>query len=53
MKVKRRETRGLGDDLKFERLVEILQDEVDSSVDPSHVVERFAAVFFAFVSQDL
>jgi hypothetical protein len=53
MKVKRGETRGFGDDLKLERLVEILQDEVDGSVDPLHIGERCANGFFAFVSQDL
>jgi hypothetical protein len=52
MKVKRRETRGPGYDLQLERLVEILQDEVDGPVDPIHIVERLIE-FFSFFSQDL
>ena len=53
MKVKRRETGGLGHHLELERLVEILQDKVDGSVDATHVVERIGSGFFAFVSQEL
>ena len=53
MKVKWREARRFGDDLEFERLIQILQDEVDSSIDAPDVIERFAVRFFSTLSQDL
>ncbi len=34
-------------------LVKILQDEVDGSIHPLDVIERFTSEFFGFVSQDL
>ena len=40
-------------DLKLERLIEILQDAVNGSVDPIDAVVRFGSGFFRFVSQVL
>jgi len=53
MKVKRRETRCFGDDLEFERLIQIPQDEVDRSIDSLDVIEGFTVGFFSTLSQDL
>ena len=53
MKVKRRVKSGFGDNLKSERLIEIVQDEVDRTIDAINVVEGFSVRFLLIVSQDL
>ena len=53
MKVERRKTRRFRDNLQLQRLVEILQDEVDGPVNAFDVVGRIAARIFRIVSQDL
>jgi hypothetical protein len=53
MKMERREACGLGDYFKFKRLIDILQDEIDGSIDALDVIERLGLGFFRLFSQDL